>query len=68
MDRAEKKSLDEPLSAVQSVEKELGIPVVSIVSLPQLQSFLEMGNDGGGLYDSKDALEKIVEYRRMYGV
>jgi len=68
LDRAEKKSLDEPLSAVQSVEKELGIPVVSIVSLPQLQSFLEMGNDGGGLYDSKDALEKIVEYRRMYGV
>jgi len=67
LDRAEKKSLEEPLSAVQSVEKELNIPVVSIVSLPQLQSFLEFGGVSDE-YSSDDILGKIVEYRRMYGV
>ena len=67
LDRAEKKSLEEPLSAVQSVEKELNIPVVSIVSLPQLQSFLECGGVSDE-YSSDDILGKIVEYRRMYGV
>ena len=40
LDRAEKKSLDDPVSAVQAVERDLGIPVISIVSLPQLQGFL----------------------------
>ena len=37
LDRAEKRSLDDPLSAVQAVARDLAIPVVSIVALPQLQ-------------------------------
>jgi len=63
LDRAEKRSLDDPISAVQAVARDLGVPVVSIVNLPQLQLFLEKGTDYG-----KDVLDSVSEYRAQYGV
>merc|ERR1712226_132208 len=65
LDRAEKRSLDDPVSAVQAVSRDLQIPVVSIVSLPQLQAFLVQNpsyNDGGSV------LERVTAYREQYGV
>eukprot|EP00816_Leptocylindrus_hargravesii_P007467 CAMPEP_0196809224 /NCGR_PEP_ID=MMETSP1362-20130617/9183_1 /TAXON_ID=163516 /ORGANISM="Leptocylindrus danicus, Strain CCMP1856" /LENGTH=543 /DNA_ID=CAMNT_0042183843 /DNA_START=56 /DNA_END=1687 /DNA_ORIENTATION=+ len=65
LDRAEKRSLDDPVSAVQAVARDLQIPVVSIVSLPQLQAFLVQNptyNDGGSV------LERVTAYREQYGV
>jgi len=63
LDRAEKRSLDDPVSAVQAVVRDLGIPVVSIVNLPQLQSFLEKSPNFG-----PETLESVRSYRSQYGV
>lgn len=63
LDRAEKRSLDDPLSAVQAVARDLEIPVVSIVALPQLQEFLRGSSDYG-----EDVLAQVSEYRSQYGV
>jgi len=63
LDRAEKRSLDDPISAVQAVARDLSIPVVSIVNLPQLQTFLEQS----GRYDEM-VLESVSQYRAQYGV
>lgn len=63
LDRAEKRSLDDPVSAVQAVARDLAIPVVSIVSLPQLQLFLEKSPD----YDDA-ILACVSDYRDQYGV
>ena len=63
LDRAEKVSLDDPLSAVQAVARDMSIPVVSIVALPQLQEYLRLGSD----YD-EGVLELVTEYRSKYGV
>ncbi len=63
LDRAEKKSLDDPLSAVQAVARDLKIPVVSIVALPQLQEYLRCSSK----YD-EEILKQVTEYRFMYGV
>lgn len=63
LDRAEKRSLDDPVSAVQAVARDLEIPVVSIVSLPQLQSFLKNSPD----YDD-EILASVSKYRADYGV
>lgn len=63
LDRAEKRSLDDPVSAVQAVARDLAVPVVSIVSLPQLQIFLEKSQDYGS-----DVLTRVSEYRSQYGV
>ena len=63
LDRAEKRSLDDPVSAVQAVARDLGVPVVSIVNLPQMQTFLAKSPDHG-----EDILKKVSEYRREYGV
>jgi orotate phosphoribosyltransferase len=63
LDRAEKVSLDVPLSAVQAVARDMSIPVVSIVALPQLQEYLRLGSD----YD-EGVLELVTEYRSKYGV
>jgi orotate phosphoribosyltransferase len=64
LDRAEKRSLDDPVSAVQAVQRDLGVPVVSIVNLPQLQLFLEKNPD---LY-STETLQSVKDYRVAYGV
>jgi len=63
LDRAEKRSLDDPVSAVQAVSRDLNIPVISIVSLPQLQGFL-VNNSAYG----KELLASVSEYRSQYGV
>jgi orotate phosphoribosyltransferase len=63
LDRAEKRSLDDPVSAVQAVTRDLSIQVVSIVNLPQLQLFLEKSDD----YD-ESVLKSVSEYRSQYGV
>jgi orotate phosphoribosyltransferase len=64
LDRAEKCSLDDPVSAVQAVQRDLGVPVVSIVNLPQLQLFLENNPDMYGI----DTLQSVKDYRAEYGV
>jgi orotate phosphoribosyltransferase len=63
LDRAEKRSLDDPISAVQAVERDLSVPVESIVSLPQLQSFLENNPNYGN-----QILMQVCEYRAQFGV
>ena len=63
LDRAEKRSLEDPVSAVQAVARDLAVPVVSIVSLPQLQEFLVKSPSYG-----KEVLESVIEYRSQYGV
>jgi orotate phosphoribosyltransferase len=63
LDRAEKRSLEDPISAVQAVARDLNMPVVSIVSLPQLQTFLRKSPDYG-----KEVLDSVAKYRSLYGV
>lgn len=62
LDRAEIRSLDDKVSAVQAVVRDLAIKVVSIVDLKELQLFLEQSKD----YDEK-TLESVVDYRAEYG-
>jgi orotate phosphoribosyltransferase len=62
LDRAEVRSLEDRISAVQAVERDLSIPVVSIVTLVELQSFLEQSKD----YD-EGTLQSVVRYRKEYG-
>eukprot|EP00586_Coscinodiscus_wailesii_P003194 CAMPEP_0172489422 /NCGR_PEP_ID=MMETSP1066-20121228/19378_1 /TAXON_ID=671091 /ORGANISM="Coscinodiscus wailesii, Strain CCMP2513" /LENGTH=558 /DNA_ID=CAMNT_0013257255 /DNA_START=223 /DNA_END=1899 /DNA_ORIENTATION=+ len=64
LDRAEKRALDDPVSAVQAVARDLDLPVVSIVSLPQLQAFLKKGHEKYG----SEVLEAVSKYRDEYGV
>ncbi|MCW9057428.1 MAG: orotate phosphoribosyltransferase [Gammaproteobacteria bacterium] len=49
-------------SAIQEVEQDLGLPVTSIVTLADLQAWLE---GGAG---TTDTLERIRAYRAEYGV
>jgi orotate phosphoribosyltransferase len=63
LDRAEKFSMEDPISAVQAVARDMSIPVVSIVNLPQLQTFLEKSTDFG-----EDVLCSVKQYRSEYGV
>ena len=63
LDRAEKRSLEDPVSAVQAVERDLGVTVTSIVNLHQLQLFLEKSPDYGS-----DVLATVKEYRSQFGV
>merc|ERR1739838_363856 len=68
LDRAEKRSLDDPLSAVQAVARDLAVPVVSIASLPQLQTFLGEEGASEGAYGGEEILKSVTEYRAQYGV
>ena len=49
-------------SAIQEVEQDLGLPVTSIVTLSDLQAWLEGGAGNA------DTLERIRAYRAEYGV
>jgi orotate phosphoribosyltransferase len=62
LDRAEIRSVDDRTSAVQAVERDFSIPVVSIVTLVELQQFLEQSN----AYDA-DTLKSVIDYRKEYG-
>ncbi len=61
LDRQEK-GTDSPLSAVQSVEQEFGLKVLSVVGLDHLLAFLEGGTMG------QESLEAIRGYRTEYGI
>ncbi|NIB42786.1 orotate phosphoribosyltransferase [Pseudomaricurvus alkylphenolicus] len=50
------------LSAIQEVERDYGIPVVSIVNLEDIITFLQEQGD------PQQMVEKIREYRQTYGV
>ena len=50
-----------PLSAIQEIEQELGLRVISIVSLENLVEFLEQDAD------MKLELQRVRAYRDAYG-
>jgi orotate phosphoribosyltransferase len=49
------------ISAIQEVEKNFGIQVLSIISLSHLVDYLKQGSD-------QALIERIEAYRRQYGV
>lgn len=63
LDRAEIRSTEDKISAVQAVERDLGLNVVSIVNLPQLQTFLDQQPG----YDA-ETRQSVAQYRQDYGV
>jgi len=66
LDRQEKTGKDgelSSLSAVQSVQKEFGVQVLSVVGLQGLLAYLE--RTGGSLAEHIDA---VRVYRKQYGV
>lgn len=64
MDRQEKVSMDVDLSAIQQVEKEYNVPVLSIVKMHHLITFIEESYKGA---DQSVLLKRIHEYRNEYG-
>ena len=50
------------LSAIQEVERDYGVPVVSIITLNDLMSYLQDQAKDAGL------LQRIADYRERYGV
>jgi len=60
LDRQEKGENEK--SAVQEVSEQFGIPVISIISLPQIIEFLELSKG------SVEQLEIIKAYRLQYGI
>ncbi|SHF28779.1 orotate phosphoribosyltransferase [Microbulbifer donghaiensis] len=62
LNRQEKASEECELSAIQQVERQYNIPVISIVQLDDIVSFLEEGSR------EADTLQKILDYRQRYGV
>jgi len=63
LDRAEVRSTDDRISAVQAVERDLGINVISIVNLPQLQVFLNQSPDY-----NEETRQSVANYRKEFGV
>lgn len=64
LDRQERAG-EEPISAIQQVEKEYGFPVQAIVRLRDLVSFVVEAGDQAGLIEHLDAMQT---YRSTYGV
>jgi orotate phosphoribosyltransferase len=62
LDRAEIRALDDKVSAVQAVVRDLAINVVSIVNLKELQMFLEQSKN----YD-EETIQSVINYRKKYG-
>ncbi len=62
VDRMER-GLDSGLSAVQEVYKEFGVKVYSIITMADIIEAIE-----SGIIDGKEYLEKMKEYRKVYGV
>ena len=52
------------LSAVQEVNRDYAVPVLSIASLADVLQFLDVGRDAGLL----QFRNKVADYRRDYGV
>ncbi|MBD5584910.1 MAG: orotate phosphoribosyltransferase [Clostridia bacterium] len=62
VDRMER-GLESNLSAVQEVYKEFGVKVYSIVTMADIIDAIE-----SGIIEGKEYLDKMKEYRKMYGV
>jgi orotate phosphoribosyltransferase len=62
LDRMEKGTTE--LSAVQEVNRDYGLPVLSIASLGDLLAFLQVGGDASLLQFG----DKMAAYRRIYGI
>lgn len=62
VDRMEK-GLESDLSAVQEVYKEFGVKVYSIVTMNDIIEAIEEG-----IIDGREYLDKMKEYRKVYGV
>lgn len=62
LNRQEKAGEDCELSAIQQVERQYNIPVISIVQLDHIVSYLEEESQ------DSDTVRKIVDYRQRYGV
>ncbi len=60
LDRKERGNTDK--SAIQEVEQQFGIPVVSIIDIDDILAYL------GGKPDMKSLVEQIKEYRQEYGL
>mmetsp|Transcript_56309 Transcript_56309/g.132094 ORF Transcript_56309/g.132094 Transcript_56309/m.132094 type:complete len:221 (-) Transcript_56309:201-863(-) len=65
MDRQEKVKEDEDVSAIQQVERDFGIPVLSIAKMGDLISFIDKKYEKD---DRETLLQNIKEYRDRYGV
>jgi len=63
LDRAEKRALDDPLSAVQAVQRDLSIDVISVVGLQELQIYLDQQDE-----QDEKIKSDVREYREKYGV
>ena len=64
LDRMEKGKGE--LSAIQEVEKEFGIPVISIINLNDIINYLK--NQAQHQPDMQRYLDAMVEYRQQYGI
>lgn len=60
LDRKERGNTDK--SAIQEVEQQFGIPVVSIIDIDDILAYLD------GKPDMKSLVEQIKEYRQEYGL
>lgn len=60
LDRKERGNTDK--SAIQEVEQQFGIPVVSIIDIDDILAYL------GGKQDMKSLIQQIKEYRQEYGL
>ena len=60
LDRNERGNTDK--SAIQEVEQQFGIPVVSIIDIDDILAYL------GGKPDMKSLVQQIKEYRQEYGL
>jgi hypothetical protein len=55
-------SLEDPISAVQAVMRDIDLTVVIIITLPRLQAYISSCTYGA------DVVESITDYRAKYGV
>ncbi|GLS27148.1 orotate phosphoribosyltransferase [Marinibactrum halimedae] len=56
------------LSAIQEVERDYGIPVISIIELNDIITFLEQQSVNESSLDQDDMLGRVRAYRDNYGV
>ncbi|MFI2811193.1 MULTISPECIES: orotate phosphoribosyltransferase [Microbulbifer] len=62
LNRQERAGEDTELSAIQQVERDYSVPVISIVQLDDIISYLSEESQ------DSETVQKIIEYRQRYGV
>lgn len=65
IDRDEISSVDDPVSAVQAVSRDLNLTVLSIISLKEIQMYLEEKTNDSSI--DQTILPRMLEYRKQYG-